>query len=488
MGAPTLKRARVNDYWRRWLKNPPESVIHSITASGVINLPGSEIVFKAPITALAGLNGVGKTTLLRLLQIGIHRPCREAPFIIAPDNQEAVISLRTYDRDRGLLSTVVVTRDGTIAVPEEAPFPLVWVDSAFEVPALAGIFAKERNLEELLAQSACKELDGEALSIRSAIVGRNYTKISVYELEDFAGRETCPYFRVECGAQQYGTEGMGLGEMAIHYVMWAVDQIQRGGVLLIEEPENYIGYRAQGTLIDYIAKICGEKAATTILTTHSPVVLERIPLDHTILVVRHEGVVKMFSPENLDTRSLALGILPARSSKKDGGFVVEDRTARVFADAWLTETAGDLIDSYKVIDIPGGAGEVLTLLDKFPSLPGWFSVVGLLDGDERDKREQQSGLAFLPGNEPPEVLMQSVILSHWRDVAGSLSVAEADMMSVLSSLEGLDHHDWFIELQKRIRVSFEALVQAAVRHWLSVAQNKVESDLSLSLIRRIVGP
>jgi hypothetical protein len=56
---------------------------------------------------------------------------------------------------------------------------------------------------------------------------------------------------------------------------------------------------------------------------------------------------------------------------------------------------------------------------------------------------------------------------------------------VIGQLEGLDHHDWFEQLHKRLFVSKDQLMAAALAVWLAVDDKGVEAERFITTLRAI---
>lgn len=481
-----MKKVRAEDHWRRLHAKAQPNYAQSISAVAVTNFPPEPILVTGPITVLTGLNGVGKSTILNSLHILVGR------------DEDVTIELALLRNCVGQLRGEIVSKGGiTIAEanlnkgtvilnPESVDFEVTWIDTAFEIPELIGFIRKEQNLNEALAQVSPIVYSEAELAEVSWLVGKNYSSCCVFELEGFYGRTVAPYFAVESQGKQYGSEGMGLGEMSLHYLFWTLKRAEEKSLILIEEPETYISSRSQSALMDCLAHTCLTKNCTAIVTTHSPQVFAKVPPSNTLILVQIGGVTTIIVKDTSAARLAALSVPPV--NEKAGFILVEDRMAREFTKCWIQITCPDLIGHWKVVDM-GSAGHVIKSLESFPiTSDNWFRAIGLLDGDEREKPHKPKGtFSFLPTKEPAEIFLRHLILADAVPIAQDINLDPEEFLISLAALEGLDHHDWFIELVTAFAargLTFEKLVEVAVEKW--VAANPDVSSASAAELRVLI--
>jgi len=164
------------------------------------------------------------------------------------------------------------------------------------------------------------------------------------------------------------------------------------------------------------------------------------------IVARYADTTKFIIPETEYQRLTALG-LP--NSSKEGVLLVEDSVSSVFATLILERYRPALIQSFRIIEV-WGARNAVTKVNEFPRMGKWFQAIGVLDGDERaNKHECVGSLTFLPGEVAPEIILRHSIRTDPNRVAESLYIDGASFELALSSVEGMEHHDWLEELAKR---------------------------------------
>lgn len=356
-------------------------------------------------------------------------------------------------------------QDGTIkAMPAELQFDTTYVDTSFDLPPLLRLFEQQQNIEELLQQSPQKELSKESLELVSDIVGKEYTRCRVYELEDIGGFPVVPYFVVQAYGQVYGMTSMGLGEVALHYIIWHLSRVKENALILIEEPESYVSVRAQKELMNHVAEVCVKKKATAIISTHSPTVFARIPPEHTAILYREKDVFRIVAADTHELRLLALGLPPAIEAKKDGIILVEDRMGKTMTHYIVSYFDRGLLAKTEIVIAPNGAGQIVSVVAKFP--PTRIRVIGLLDGDQKGRHDNHECLTFLPGDVAPEILLKEIICSSQPRIAARLEIDPSKLGIILAAIEAMDPHDWFDNLHNQLGVTSESLFQAAFEEWI----------------------
>ncbi|HWB06726.1 MAG TPA: AAA family ATPase [Verrucomicrobiales bacterium] len=381
------------------------------------------------------------------------------------------------------MATATLDKGTRILDPEALDFEVILIDPAFEIPDLIKSYREEQNLGEALEQVEPIIYAPEELSEVSWLVGKTYSACRVYELDGFYNRPVAPYFCAESGGGVYATEEMGLGEASLHYIFWALKRAQKKSLILIEEPETFISARSQSALMDLLAKTCLVKDCTAIVTTHSPQVFSKVPPKDTLIMVQSNGVPKVIVKDTSPARLAALSVPPV--NEKAGYLLVEDRMAREFTRYWMRFACPELLGHWRVIDL-GSAGHVVALLKIFPIMGDkWFRAVGVLDGDERDKNwTSKAPISYLPTNDPPEVYLRTTILANAGGIAADLNLDPEEFQISLAALDGMDHHDWFMELANAFAMkglTFEKLVACAVETW--IAANEEISAMAAEELR-----
>ncbi|QJE96237.1 ATP-dependent nuclease [Luteolibacter luteus] len=438
-----MRDAKISDNWRN-LSNRPDKFprIYSIESRCFPNVPNEEIKFNGPISVIAGLNGVGKSTLLHCVALLLGWDQKQLCDNFDFKTSGGTFSVKILEGDK-VTDFSADLSNGNIDLPDLGCPAVVWINTGADVPEIVRKFRRETNLEELLAQVSPVQYSTGDVELASAAVGKVYNSCEVYELEDFGMPFPVPYFRVTAHGVTYGTERMGLGEAAIHYIFWHLRRLQKRSIILLEEPESYISSRSQKYVIDLLAKDCLKKNCSALLTTHSPQIVSNVPVEWTIVLSRLGGSQYLIAESQESLREM-LGMPPVQ--RKSGLIIVEDECAKLLASEWFRRFSLDFLKSWKIVTHKS-AGDILKAVREFPNRQRYFKLVGLLDGNERGKHDL-TGLmvTYLPSILPPNVLFQNVIQKFSDRVATALGISHSTWVAKLSTMIALDHHDWFDKL------------------------------------------
>jgi len=370
--------------------------------------------------------------------------------------------------------SVQTVDDGTVQSPA-----LTLIDAAQRAPTIISWANNETNLDELLAQHDPKQYDKDDLEDISYIVGRDYTSVLAYELDEYDDDRPFPYFRVEADGVKYGSETMSLGEMSLFLTHWELQRVAAGSVLLLEEPETYISPRSQERVLDLVAERCAEKAVRAVVTTHSATVIARVPRAAVRLASRAGGRVSVIEEPNDSQLRSAIGMAqPLRHL-----VFVEDSVGKSFLHYLMHEGGTPLVD--RVVGcVAGSDGDIKELLNRTPKDLGGVRAVGCFDGDMRPKAEQLARelerkrwpYIFLPSELAPEVLLRQVAKANVAHLAAAVGRSETVLAAEMGALEGIDHHDWLTKLATALHVTVDSLVGTLTRVWLNDESARIECD------------
>lgn len=90
----------------------------------------------------------------------------------------------------------------------------------------------------------------------------------------------------------YSGFNMGAGEDVACQLTRTVHRMPKGGLLIMEEIETGLHPAAQRHLMRYLIELCREKQLQVIRSSHSQTVLESVPADARILLVRHGATIE----------------------------------------------------------------------------------------------------------------------------------------------------------------------------------------------------
>lgn len=452
-----MRVAKVRDYWSIAYKRSYGANFAEIDLNGLNKL--HKIQISNGITAICGLNGAGKSTIISAIKalIGLPLSVQDGQRLqknvvcgIAIQGKEFPCSSEDGERliDKGWDMNKIQYVDCTASTNTQ------------------DYMIQQANLDELLEQYEEYSLDSDAIKMISYLIGKQYSSCEVWELDDVEGEDTTlPYFRVSVDGVVYDSRSMGNGEHFLLFLFWCINRTEKDTLkdtlLLIEEPETYISIKSQIAFSNYLGMQMAEKGAKVILTTHSPYILNNIKNENVRIVSRVGNNTTIIAPDENMPAENALGL----NGEYVGTFFVEDRVASDLLAVILEDKAPYLLKKYTIDIAEGGETKISERL-KFPkSEKIRYNFIGVYDGDMRT-RLNTDGLqwkwCFLPGNTSPEEMFR--VYLHDSDIISKLSSYlnknENIIITILSTIDGLDCHDWFEELRKRLSVDGRTLVAA----------------------------
>lgn len=255
---------RLNDNERHLLQlweNPPPNIrrpflrsIEIFGGTGLRGIDGLIVPFRYPVTAICGINGVGKSTVLALAALAHHTPQgwfvhwgNTGPrrsrgdrtyytfsdfFVHGRDDTPASdvsVTWRYYweGGEPSLTFTKKGTRWGryTRRLEREVDFfPIGRILPGYEMRGVRSTFLKPSGR----VHSA--PLDEEFRQILSSILVREYSQAEVQESKKYTFQR--------CHADvPYTAFNMGAGEVCMISLLYLLQQIPQGGLLVVEEIE-----------------------------------------------------------------------------------------------------------------------------------------------------------------------------------------------------------------------------------------------------------
>jgi predicted ATPase len=439
------------------------------------------IHFPFPVTAIAGANGAGKSTLLAAVYLAykhvhrggirVPRPVEVFPKTTFDDLRGAEIRYRYIVREAS-------PQEPRIAYPRDrwdrdlALFPRKQV-AFFRLSRMAlqserrplGRWPSRRDAFDVL------DLEERLVTEIGRILGRAYRRITKVSLRDAPRFE---FFVVrDLHDREYSSFHMGAGEESVIRLVYTLEQLDVGSLVVVDEVESSLHPDAQRRLVEYFLKGAQERQIQTVVSTHSPVVLDQLPPsgrwflrrdDHT--VEAYHRVAVEFAARQLDPVFPAIPVY------------VEDELARTWLNELLRAGLGVQAHQFVVV-VAGGADTIARLVKHRVAAEGRRACLGVLDGDQRERYEGAPNVLFLPGREAPELeLLAPLRLGHPEAseeraaLARHLQRPEAEvgrtLDAVLAGYEGgyYDHHALIPLLAGQLGVAEAVVRHALVTLWI----------------------
>ena len=446
---------------------------------GIPGIGTGTITLSGAMTALCGRNGVGKTRLM----------LATAAFLAASP-------FATTDHVRRRLAGTTVSLqlhiDGTdytlegrpdtgiAALPPGVIIPnVLWLDPQLHCVRLADTLGNLKGLDELLEQVEPREYDANELQEISYIVGRQYTRVVVWETDADALLTPLPYFRVTWQGQEYGAEDMGLGELCAHYLFWSLSRAESDSLLLLEEPEAFLIPESQAALMNYLASIACRRRHTAIVTTHSATVLERFPIEHIRVLRRTDAGFEASAPTSRVSALRPLGLeVPKRAI-----LLTEDNVATSMIKAILANTDVDLLLTCE-LRACNGRDEIISRVEGWPVPKAVFAAIGVLDGDSPAMATLPAlPVVRLPSGDPPEVYLKTLLRLDYGSVAAVIGCDLGRLAGGDAALEGRDHHDWLVALADLCGTTTDGLTRAIITVHARRPEGRGELDSVVAAIK-----
>ena len=429
---------------------------------GIRGWTGQRFNASFPIMAVVGENGAGKSTVLQAAASVYRSETPKTRFRWASDFfldttwdriEKAEIGYVVREGESSIQGSIRKPSDRWRGNPERRVRNVEYIDLSRiqPVPARVGYTRLANPAWREVSQTPFEDA---RLDRFSEIMGRSYD-LARMALTDADARRNVPVISLQ--GRVYSGFHQGAGETTI------VELLQRDlpkySLVLIDEVESSLHPRAQRRLIRDLAEKCRENELQIILTTHSPYILEELPLNARAYILQN----------SIGRRNIVYGVTPEFAMSKmddkphfEVDVFVEDERAAALVVEVLAAHDPDL--ALQCQTIPYGAASVGMALGgmvaegRFPRRTCVF-----LDGD----RGPADGCGVLPGEDAPErVVFEALQEIQWAKVHERVGrpfpdVADAFMRAMTSA----DHHDWVSEAARRLVLGTDALWQAMCAEW-----------------------
>lgn len=431
-----------------------------IAPRGIRGWTGQRVNFPFPIVAIVGENGSGKSTLLQAAACAYQGDSGSRtwyPTEFFPDTawdafKDAAIG---YGFKQGANQSEGSVRKKTTRWLGQTDRPMrivEYIDLNRIQPVGARVgyarIAKTKHVEK-----SFKAFGAPQLQRFSSVMGREYdsARMALSDVDD--GREVPVVSR---SGYEYSGFHQGSGEITIAELLGK--DIPKYSLLLIDEIESSLHPRAQRRLIRDLAEQCRLQEAQVILTTHSPYVLEELPLDARTYILESGG-----------TKSTVTGISPEFAMTKmdddihpECDLYVEDFAAQVMLEEILAKHGKDVFIRCSVV--PYGAASVGYSLGEMVANKRFKRPTCVfLDGDT----QIMPGCIALPGGDAPEqVIFKALRAKGWANVWSRVgrdtsSVDDACVYAMTLN----DHHEWVRVAANQLRCGGEVLWRAMCAEW-----------------------
>ena len=435
------------------------------------------ISFDFPVTALIGVNGGGKTTVLGAAGLayitvepktffargGTYDPAMrdwriQFEYLDRPNATHPATTTASYRQskwDRKKLNRDVLVFGVSRTVP-----------------------ANERK--ELRKCSSTRfSVDPSRIQALTDTVKEHAGRILGKSLEGFRGMEIDDRGDVKFLAGQidngdsYSEFHFGAGESSIIRIVSEIELAEPNALVLIEEIENGLHPVATKKLVEYLIDAALRKNIQTIFTTHSNLAISQLP--HKAIWAVTNGIIRQGKLDIESLRALTGSI------EKDAAIFVEDRFAKVWVECILRQHSPDTLSRAEIHPMQGDGIARNTTMEHRKNPAVTKEAICVLDGDSDQTDDSDNGILRLPGN-APEIEVFGKVLENWSSIGGRLTVAlnqppdkQDWVKEVLKNvkLEVGDHHLLFARAAEQLMFLPNSTVENAFCNVYAQVQNEV---------------
>lgn len=323
-------------------------------------------------------------------------------------------------------------------------------------------------------EASATAFDDAKVKRLSGIMGRHYDSAKM-ALTDIDAKRFVPVLSQE--AKHYSGFHQGAGETTIAEFL-RVD-VPEYSLVLIDEIETSLHPRAQRRLIRDLADRCRDKQVQIILTTHSPYVLEELPLEARTYIIETGG-----------KRQTVAGVSPSFAMTKmddephpEADLYVEDEAAAAMLNEILARYSPALVHQSKII--PYGSSQVgialgqMAFQNRFPRPSRVF-----LDGDN----STAPGCILLPGGDAPEIVVfDGLKQKNWSELPARVGRNFSDVVDACNSAMTLgNHHDWVRSAATKLTLGGAILWQAMCAEWAALCLDEISAKAITSSIEEVL--
>jgi predicted ATPase len=422
---------------------------------------GQRIEFKFPIVAIVGENGMGKSTIIQAAAAVYKPPAGDKGFFASnffPDTaweELSGIEIQASVKE-GTTSRIVSVRKPTSrwrGIDSRRERAVRFLDLKRILP----IYSKtgySRLAKRQYTEASSVPFDNGTLTRLSSIVGKNYTLAKQSTTNADANRKI-PVLQTD--GTEYSGFHQGAGETTITELL-SLD-IPNNSIVLIDEVETSLHPRAQRRLIRDLAEISRLRHVQFILTTHSPYILDELPIYARIQILNDLGTKRVVHGVSSE---FALSRMDEENYPEIDVYV-EDTSAKILVEEIVARADLSLLSRIQII--PYGAanvGKSLGIMNQQNRFPK--STIVLLDGDQ----DPSAGCLILPGEDASErVIYDALNNIGFPGVANRLSRSHSDLVNHCQTAMTLpDHHDWNKSVADSIVCGGNELWRALCRSWV----------------------
>ncbi|MDT0216761.1 AAA family ATPase [Alcaligenes sp. AB3] len=445
-----------------------------------------DISLNYPITAFAGVNGAGKSTILALASCAYHAnkdafkaPRRKHPYYTFSDffirhREEAApdgIEIRyTIANDKWKKSESFPEGRGLGVQERRKNKGGKWNDYASRVKKTVVFLGIERivphsersqsrSYSRSFADVKPKGWEGKVRDAVGFILGKTYDDFRYLE----HSRYSLPLVKV--GDITYSGFNMGAGENALFEIFSTIYSCGERALLVMDEIELGLHAKAQKLFMKKLKEVCKETGTQVICTTHSREIFECLPDDARFFVETIGGKTKLTGGISPDFAFAKMGAQAGNELE----ILVEDDVGKSLLQAAFSAS----IRTRVTIKVIGSATAIARQLAACYVRKDDRAIIAIFDGDQQAKDADNFGHAknmaenpgadfeewyraridYLPGATWPESWIVQKAREVSDDTAGALAVDPEAVEGILEYGLQAGKHNEFYEIAQNVGLS-----------------------------------
>jgi hypothetical protein len=455
------------------------------------------------VIAFIGLHGTGKTLLLRMIEaaFGYITPVYLPPFVQShfllqsPIPQlEGIIEVRLNTPLGSIIRTIDLSqseeqrrRDWGEYVTES--FVASYVDPYGALNLLSYMYDNYDFSSKVGEQERQRNLTRAELDSIRNILGRTYEKITLRSacIDDGNPDDIhIPFITGVLGSRSLDNTAMSQGELWVHYVSWFLEnELNEGGLALIDEPEAFLAARGRRPFIDHVAYHALRRHLQIIVGTHSPEVISRFPLENIRMCIPGKDGISVLKPKSLVQIRDYIGI----ETSVRGIALVEDDLAKRLLGIIFAQHDTALTREIEIVSV-GGESEVVNGL-RILGCMSQLKCFGVLDADQRSQSQAAPGALkgpglFLPGSSSPEDELLASALEHVQWIAEMMTLNVDSIIAAVNTSNSLDHQYRLPSVAKQLGCTEEVLTYVLAQAWLRQINIAKEAQNLAITIRKLI--
>ncbi|WP_329169775.1 AAA family ATPase [Streptomyces decoyicus] len=460
------------------------SMLLSMTIHGFRGVKDLTLSFESPITAIAGLNGTGKSTIVQLATCAFPQP-DDHPYyrfyvkhffpvsVVDPEpfSSDAQVGYAYAVEGAATPQHLTVSRkakewSGYKRQPPRATYYIGFTQFLPKVERRDFSIYGARHLE----LGEARQLVPETAQMVGRILGLPYEQLGFTNVQ--TGNRSSELAMATRAGRQYSENHMGFGEGRVVYMVNTLEAAPPKSLIVLEEPETSLHGDAQIRLARYLVDVANRRGHQIILTTHSASILGQLGRK-SVVCLRRNPAGEVSATHGLSTYQIDSYLQSENRPTTGVTICVEDVFACCLTTEILRRSEPDLLAGCSFLKI--GGGQEIPAAVKLLKSAG-LRAVGLSDGDM--PHDGTGGVMTLPGTRPPEkeVFEHPAVKTYFAGSAFSLDLGE-----VLAGVA--NHHDYAAKIAARLRMEEAAVVHEACRAY-SAGHEASDFELILDFLRK----